>query len=143
MNESNIHLFKEIEDECFSSPWSLDSFKAELPKLGACFYLAEENGEAAGYIGFNMVLDEGYIANVAVKERFRRRGIARTLMEKVIETAKENGLSFVSLEVRESNIPARNLYEALGFSCQGVRKNFYRNPMENGLILTKFFEERV
>ncbi len=138
MNEDNIHSVKEIEDRCFVSPWSLDSFKAELCKEGAYFYLAMMDEQPAGYIGFNMVLDEGYIANVAVVEKFRRKGVARTLMEKVIATARENSLAFVSLEVRESNTPAKALYESLGFSQQGVRRNFYRNPLEDGLILTKF-----
>ncbi|MCH5201799.1 MAG: ribosomal protein S18-alanine N-acetyltransferase [Oscillospiraceae bacterium] len=139
MNEANISAVKQIEDECFSNPWSFESLNAELSKVGACFYVAELNGEAAGYIGFNMVLDEGYIANIAVKEKFRRQGVGRKLLQKVIETAVKNNLSFVSLEVRESNISAIGLYKEFGFTQQGIRKNFYRNPQENGLILTKFF----
>ena len=138
MNEDNIHSVKEIEDECFSNPWSFESLYAELSKVGACFYVAEDDEEAMGYIGFNMVLDEGYIANLAVKEKYRRKGVANALLQKVVDTAKENNLAFVSLEVREGNIPAINLYNKFGFTKQGVRKNFYRNPTENGLILTKF-----
>ncbi len=140
MNEDNIHSFKEIEDECFSSPWSLNSFKAELKKVGACFYLAEYEGIPAGYIGFNTVLDEGYIANVGVKKSFRRKGVAKALLCKVIEKAKAENLSFVTLEVRKSNLPAINLYNSYGFENNGVRKNFYRNPAEDGLILTKFLK---
>ena len=138
MNENNIHSVKQIEDECFSNPWSFESLNAELSKVGACFYVAEDDEEAMGYIGFNMVLDEGYIANLAVKEKYRRKGVANALLQKVVDTAKENNLAFVSLEVREGNIPAINLYNKFGFTKQGVRKNFYRNPTENGLILTKF-----
>lgn len=137
MNDENIYSVKQIEDECFSNPWSFESLKIELSKVGACFYVAEDN-EAMGYVGFNMVLDEGYIANLAVREKYRRQGVASLLLEKVIETAEENDLSFVSLEVRESNTSAINLYNKFGFVQQGVRKNFYRNPTENGLILTKF-----
>ena len=85
-----------------------------------------------------MVLDEGYIANLAVKEKYRRKGVANALLQKVVDTAKENNLAFVSLEVREGNTPAINLYNKFGFTKQGVRKNFYRNPTANGLILTKF-----
>ena len=126
MNEDNIYSVKEIEDECFSNPWSFESLEIELSKV------------AMGYIGFNMVLDEGYIANLAVKEKYRRKGVANALLQKVVDTAKENNLAFVSLEVREGNTPAINLYNKFGFTKQGVRKNFYRNPTENGLILTKF-----
>ena len=138
MNEDNIHSVKQIENECFSNPWSFESLNAELSKVGACFYVAEDDEEAMGYIGFNMVLDEGYIANLAVKEKYRRKGVANALLQKVVDTAKENNLAFVSLEVREGNVPAINLYNKFGFTKQGVRKNFYRNPTENGLILTKF-----
>lgn len=138
MNEDNIHSVKEIEDECFSNPWSFESLYAELSKVGACFYVAQDDNNSLGYIGFNMVLDEGYIANLAVKKAYRRQGVAEALLSKVIETAKENNLSFVSLEVRESNTPAIKLYEKFGFTKQGVRKDFYRSPRENGLILTKF-----
>ena len=138
MNEKNIHSVKQIEDECFSNPWSFESLNAELSKVGACFYVAQNEIDALGYIGFNMVLDEGYIANLAVKEIYRRQGVAEALLSKVIETAKENNLSFVSLEVRESNIPAIKLYEKFQFTKQGVRKDFYRSPKENGLILTKY-----
>ena len=137
MNENNIHSVKQIEDECFSNPWSFESLNAELSKVGACFYVAEED-EAMGYIGFNMVLDEGYIANLAVKKIYRRQGVAEKLLSRVIETAKDNNLSFVSLEVRESNTPAIKLYEKFQFTKQGVRKDFYRSPKENGLILTKY-----
>ena len=138
MNEDNIHSVKQIEDECFSNPWSFESLNAELSKVGACFYVAQGENDALGYIGFNMVLDEGYIANLAVKKIYRRQGVAEKLLSKVIETAKENNLSFVSLEVRESNTPAIKLYEKFQFTKQGVRKDFYRSPKENGLILTKF-----
>lgn len=139
MNDDNIYSVLLIEQECFKSPWSFESLNAELSKVGACFYLAQNN-EPMGYIGFNMILDEGYIANLAVRKDFRRQGVAKALLEKVIETAKENDLSFVTLEVRESNTSAINLYKSFGFSKQGVRKNFYRNPQENGLILTKFLK---
>ncbi|MGN0460310.1 MAG: ribosomal protein S18-alanine N-acetyltransferase [Ruminococcus sp.] len=138
MNENNIHSVKQIEDECFSNPWSFESLNAELSKVGACFYVAQNENDALGYIGCNMVLDEGYIANLAVKEIYRRQGVAEALLSKVIETAQENNLSFVTLEVRESNTPAISLYEKFRFTKQGVRKDFYRSPKENGLILTKF-----
>lgn len=138
MNEKNICSVKAIEDECFSNPWSLDSLSAELSKVGAYFYVAEEKGVILGYVGFNTVLDEGYIVKLAVREKFRRRGVAKALLKKVIDNAIQMGISFISLEVRRSNISAVNLYKFYGFTLQGTRKNFYRNPTEDGLILTKF-----
>ncbi|MBQ9673186.1 MAG: ribosomal protein S18-alanine N-acetyltransferase [Ruminococcus sp.] len=138
MSGANTHLVKQIEDECFSRPWSLMSIEAELNKPGSCFYVVEKDGEAVGYVGFNMVLDEGYIANLAVRENFRRNGVAKSLLSKVIDIAKENNLAFVTLEVRQSNTAAIALYSEFGFELQGRRKNFYRDPVEDGLILTKF-----
>ena len=89
-----------------------------------------------GYVGCQTVLDEGYITNVAVSPDFRRRGAARLLIAELIARAKEKGLAFVTLEVRESNAPAIALYAGVGFAPVGTRKNFYSNPAENALLMT-------
>ena len=82
------------------------------------------------------MLDEGYITNVAVSPDFRRQGIARALIEALLAKARENGLAFVTLEVRESNAPAIALYTGAGFEPVGKRKNFYSNPTENAVLMT-------
>ena len=94
------------------------------------------DGEPAGYAGYYAVLDEGYITNVAVREVFRRRHIADRLMEELEHRAKEDGLAFLTLEVRESNAPAVALYSKHGFETRGLRKNYYERPRENALIMT-------
>ena len=93
-----------------------------------------------GYIGISCIIDEGYITNVAVFPESRKKGVGTALLERVFSLAKDMGLSFVSLEVRESNIPAISLYEKLGFKQEGKRKDFYRDPKEDALILTKRFD---
>lgn len=127
-----------LEKLCFSEPWSeetlLESFKS-----GTRFFVAEENKRVLGYVGISCILDEGYITNVAVFPEHRRRGVGRALINRVFSLARDLGLSFVSLEVRESNIPAITLYEGLGFKQEGKRKRFYRAPEEDALILTKRF----
>lgn len=128
-----------LENVCFSEAWSEESI-LEFYKNGTKFFVCEENGKVLGYVGLSTVLDEGYITNVAVFPNHRRRGIGKKLLERVFSYAKDNGLSFVSLEVRKSNLPAISLYEKLGFKTEGERKNFYRDPVENALIMTKRFE---
>ena len=128
----------ELEKVCFSEPWSkeglIDSYKS-----GTKFFAAENGSRLIGYIGIKAVIDEGYITNVAVFPQYRKQGAATALINKVFEYATENALSFVSLEVRVSNHDAVSLYENLGFVTEGRRKDFYRNPREDALIMTKRF----
>ena len=121
-----------IEKECFSAPWSEESFKnAENTR----FYVYFENEAPLGYVGIYSILDEGYITNLAVLKEHRKKGIATSLLSQLI--SNENNLGFISLEVRESNLPAISLYEKFNFKKEGVRKAFYSNPKEDGLILTR------
>lgn len=85
-----------------------------------------------GYADMKTVIDEGYIGNVCVSEEFRRQGIADALIDKLMET----DLSFITLEVRESNIPAINLYKKHGFVQEGILRNHYSDPKEDGLVMT-------
>ena len=141
MNEEDIAEIAEIEKECFSTPWSEDALRSELSNDGAFFLKAVTDGEISGYIGMHTVLDECYIANIAVKNNFRRRGIGEAILYSAEKAALDKGCSFISLEVRVSNTPAIKLYEKRGYISQGQRKNFYSNPTENALIMTKTFSE--
>lgn len=141
MSQAHLKAIAEIEKECFSDPWSEEALRSELSNDGACFLTAIVNGEVAGYMGMHMVLDECYIANVAVKPSYRRQGIAEALLYTAEKTAQEKNCSFISLEVRVSNTPAINLYKKRGYISQGERKNFYSHPTENALIMTKTFSE--
>ena len=87
----------------------------------------------------HFIIDEGYITNIAVSENYRRNGIATTLLKKVYKFAKEQELSFLSLEVRKSNDVAIRFYEREGFDIEGERIDFYSNPVEDGYIMTKRF----
>ena len=128
-----------LEDVCFSQPWSLEGLLDSF-RLGTRFFAAETaDGLVAGYIGVSSVLDEGYITNIAVFPEYRRKGIGESLLKAVFNFAGEKGLRFVSLEVRPSNTAAIALYEKNGFTAEGNRKNFYRDPVEDALIMTKRF----
>lgn len=141
MAYEDVGSVAKIEKECFSEPWSEDGLRSELENGTARFFTAKIAGEIAGYIGMHIVLDECYIANVAVSKEFRRKGIAHTLLAYAEEKAKEEGCAFISLEVRVSNTPAIKLYEKRGYISQGERKNFYTDPVENALIMTKTFNK--
>ena len=129
----------DIEKQCFSSPWSEASVISTMENQDSAFFVAEVEGKTVGYIGSYFVLDEGNVTNVAVLPGFRRNGIAFALIEALKECAEEKKLAFLTLEVRASN-PARRLYEKLGFSEVGVRKNYYSNPTEDAVLMTLFFE---
>ena len=134
MQEKHLPALAELEKQCFHAPWSEKMLREELG--GGIFLVAEQDGEVQGYVGCQTVLDEGYITNVAVSPDFRRRGAARRLIAELIARAKEKGLAFVTLEVRESNAPAIALYTEAGFAPVGKRKNFYSNPTENAVLMT-------
>ena len=134
----HIKEIARLEDLCFSEPWSEEGI-LEAYRLGTRFFVAEEAGGLIGYIGVKAVIDEGYITNIAVFPQYRRKGVASALLNKVFAFAEEKRLSFVSLEVRPSNTAAVSLYQKTGFKEEGRRKDFYRLPREDALIMTKRF----
>ena len=130
-----------IERQCFSVPWTKEQLAAYLKNEHHELIAAKTaDGTITGYVGMMYVLDEGYIANVAVSPEHRRQGIGSLLIAQLLRTADKLGLSFVSLEVRESNAPAIALYEKCGFSRAGLRKNYYEKPRENAIIMTNFLK---
>ena len=127
----------EIEAASFSVPWSLRAFTETVEKPNFRYFVAEETGEILGYCGFLFVLDEAEIPNVCVKASARKRGVGRQLMNVLENEAKKLGMAVLYLEVRESNTPARNLYKSLGFEENGIRKNFYEQPAEHAVLMSK------
>ena len=139
MNESHVAQVAALEKICFSDPWSENSVASELKNPLSCWLVAEEDGEVAGYVGSQTVMDESDMMNVAVHPDYRRKGIAEKLVMELVEALKKRDSRCLTLEVRASNEPARALYGKLGFVQVGLRKNYYRNPREDALILRKEF----
>ncbi len=137
----HIDEIETIENACFSLPWHRAALEKQM-SADNCIFLAalNDSGTVMGYIGLMHVLDEGYISNVAVAPEHRRRGIADSLIEVLIERTK-GLLSFMTLEVRESNRAAICLYTKHGFEVVGKRKNYYDKPKENALLMTLFFKK--
>ena len=113
-----------LEAECFSEPWS----EQQVP---------------VGYCGIYLSLDEGEITNVAVRPECRKQGIADAILDTVFMEAQKRGAEKIYLEVRQSNIPAQQLYEKHGFESCGLRKNFYRKPTEHAIVMCCDLTRRI
>ncbi len=139
MAAEHIPNLARLEKLCFADPWSEKALEEELTNPNAVFRVALKDGEVAGYVGMIHVLDEGDICNVAVFDDFRRQGVATALIQHLVDYSVENQLSFITLEVRESNIGAQKFYETMGFVNIGIRKNFYDNPREHAILMNRTF----
>jgi len=125
-----------IEARAFSDPWPASAFLELLERPHARLRGAfDANGTLCGYCVLLHVMDEGEIANIAVAPERRRRGIAARLLDDALEAAREMGLAALFLEVRMSNDAARNLYDSRGFEPVGRRRAYYREPLEDALVL--------
>ena len=128
----------EIERLCFSDPWSEKMLAEHLANpCSLALAAVGDTGRLLGYVGLLAVVDEGYITNVAVRPDCRRQGVAAALLDALEAQGKERELAFLTLEVRQSNAPARALYEKLGYLQAGLRRNYYENPREDAIIMTK------
>ena len=141
MNAGHLDEITRMETLCFSCPWSYESLKNELTNPVAVYFIAEFDGRPVGYAGMHYVLDEGYIANIAVHPDFRCRGIATALMERLDAFAHDKALAMLSLEVRVSNSGAIRIYEKSGYQRVGVRRGFYEKPREDAYIMTKILKD--
>ncbi len=140
MNIDHVSQIAELEKICFSDPWDDRSVASELTNPLSYWLVAEEDGMVAAYVGSQTVLGETDMMNIAVHPDFRRRGYAEALVNALIEGLAERKSHCLTLEVRESNHAAIALYEKFGFTQIGLRKNYYRHPKENALILRKEWE---
>ena len=138
--EKDIPALEELEKQSFSLPWTAQMLMNQLHGDGRILLVAESDGVLAGYIGLWYVLDEGYITNVATSQEFRRSGVATALINEVVKRGNALGLLFLSLEVRESNMAARQLYAAADFKDVGRRSKYYEQPEEDAIIMTLFLK---
>ena len=140
MGERHVTQVAELEKLCFHDPWSEKSIAGELNNLLSLWVVAVDDDRVVGYVGSQTVCGESDMMNIAVHPDYRRRGIARSLVEYLIRELANRGSECLTLEVRSSNASAQALYEMLGFQQVGLRKNYYRNPREDALILRKRWE---
>ncbi len=139
MTAAHLDEVAAIENDCFSHPWSRRSLESELQNETSRFLVAVEDGKVIGYIGMSAVIDEGYLFNAAVDSHYRKKGVGSALVRELVTWCQKHDFAFLTLEVRESNAPAIALYSRFGFVRVGERKNYYSDPAENALLMTKYF----
>lgn len=126
-----------IERENFSVPWTENGFFSFLLRQDTLFLVAEDGDQIAGYCGVVMVPDEGDITNVSVAKSRQGQGIGSQLVKELIRRAAEAGVTRLYLEVRRSNDKALRLYEQLGFVREGIRKDYYEEPVEDAVLMSR------
>ncbi len=142
MKTEHLDAVAELERTCFTVPWSRNALAEELDNALSAFLVALDEEECVvGYAGLQVVLDEGYITNVAVRPDCRRRGVAGRLLDVFERFAEGNHLAFLTLEVRAGNYAAIALYGRHGYRGVGRRKNYYEHPREDAVIMTREFGE--
>ena len=135
LTDKTIDGVAELEKLCFSQPWSRTSLELLLKEGIGVGMTCSFDGKVCAYGGMIVAVDEGQITNIATHPDYRRRGYGRAIVESLQKYAKNNGLDSISLEVRESNKAAIELYTRLGFKVEGKRKDFYTKPTESALIM--------
>ena len=125
-----------LELSCFPDPWDRQGFDRELVNPFSHFLVARDpEGHLAGYVIYWAAGPEYHLVNLAVRPDVRRRGVARTLMNRCLQDARASGAEYVVLEVRVSNIPAKTLYKFYGFVTISTRRRYYRNGEDAEIML--------
>ncbi len=137
MTADTAQLVAELEAKCFNDPWPYESFINTLANEHAQYYTLHFNENFVGYIGMYDLVDEVSVINVAVDPAYRSKGYGAMLMERAEDYAQSHGCPAITLEVRESNTPARTLYEKCGYTAYGIQKNYYTNPKEDAILYRK------
>jgi [ribosomal protein S18]-alanine N-acetyltransferase len=133
---SDLDAVEDIERVSYPAPWSRSMFAAELQKPGALAIGAfRESGELVGYAIVSRYVDAWHVMNIAVTPDYRRRGIARALLERMFEITASDPRRGYTLEVRVSNAEAIRLYERVGFEARGIRRGYYTDNREDALIM--------
>lgn len=134
---SQLEKIAEIESKCIPGGWSLKAFEDWFDEKKSIVLAAVYKGEIIGFANGSWVLDEGELLNIAVLEKYRRRGLAENLLKTLENFFAEKNVTVIYLEVREKNQSALSFYEKHGFIKNGLRKNYYRNPDDNGVLMMK------
>ena len=128
----------EIEKLSFSDPWSREMFRSELEVGGGTYArMAERDGRLLGYSLAVLVADEAHLGNLAVHPDARGAGVGQALLDDLLAVSEKRRATRLTLEVRESNHGARKFYYRNGFIDVAIRKNYYRNPVEDAIVMLR------
>lgn len=131
----DLERVMQIDRASYSAPWKQSTYRTELRNRSATYLVARMRGDVVGYAGIWSIMDEAHITTIAVDQAYRRRHIGERLLVAIMEEAVLKGAHYVTLEVRESNLPARALYEKYGFRVVAIRRNYYTDNSESALVM--------
>lgn len=143
MQAQDVEAVTALEAAYFTQPWKRHDFEDILTNPDRFYFVAVEDNEVMGGCMLTDIVGEGDVSNVAVHEKYRRRGIAHALLEYMLQFGRKRGIRDFTLEVRQQNVAAQGLYEGLGFVSEGVRPNFYDKPKDNAVIMWLRQAERI
>ena len=130
----DVTVLAELEKLCFSDAWSENMVRDLVASAWDEVWVLEAE-TILGYINYRFIAGEGELMRIAVLPKQRGHGYSRKLMDQMMEDAKNNQITDLTLEVRAGNEPAIGLYKAYGFVEEAVRKNYYHSPTEDALIM--------
>ena len=135
MKRSDVTAIHRIETQSFRTPWSKQSIASELGNRLAHYLIAEIDGRLVGYLGMWVLFDECHMTNIAVDPDVRRQGVGTALLFASMEVGDYFGATSMTLEVRETNRIAQELYRKFDFERQGFRRRYYADTGEGALLL--------
>ena len=136
MTISDVPAVHRLEQAIFSMPWSEKDFVYEMTENKVARYLViEETGEIIAFAGAHIILDQAHVTNIAVRQDCRGRGLGRMITRALMQYASNLGAEYLTLEVRQSNVTAQNLYKSLSFVKVNVRKRYYEDTGEDAWLM--------
>lgn len=137
MNLDDLQEVERIEKESFKEPWPYEALYNELMKSDFTLaYVVEVEGKVVGYSFVHFMDPYAHLINIAIDKNFQRKGLAKALLNEIINYSLANGLKSIVLEVRVGNTKAQNLYKSFGFKVIRVEKKYYRDG-EDAFIMIK------
>ena len=140
LRRADIDAVVDIETEAFTTPWQASTFQGLLDRDGVELLVMTDDDDVIGYAVLWVILDQGELANLALTTSRRGAGLGSHLLRRVLDRARERGVRKLFLEVRASNTRAIDLYHRFGFEDMGMRKDYYRSPVEDARVMVLSFE---
>lgn len=137
IRETDLEALAGLESELFSDAWSERGLRETFEQKQTLMLAAFEDRKMIGYLIAYYVLEEGEIARIAVIPENRRQGVGARLLLELESLCEDNGITKLLLEVRESNLGAMDFYTEYGFIEDGIRRNFYENPREDAVLMSR------